>query len=160
MSPGRYGVMTIMRPARQVEDERATVAGWPPNDLAWLEACPVCAGRQRQVLFSGLRDLAFASAPGEWTMWRCACGIAYLDPRPTLSSIGAAYSRYYTHVPEREDGEIASRNVIQRGPPALKNDPLNRPFEYRLPAVPFGALVLGQIPRSRRALEHSIRHLP
>jgi SAM-dependent methyltransferase len=153
-------MMMIMRPARQVEDESTSVDGWPAHDLEWLEACPVCAGSQRQVLFSGLRDFAFAAAPGEWTMWRCACGTAYLDPRPTLSSIGAAYSRYYTHVSEHGHGQVGGGNLAQRATSALKNDYLNRNFDYRLPAVPFGALVVGQISRSRRALEHSIRHLP
>src|SRR5262249_20115200 len=131
-----------------------------PRDLEWLNACPMCSGSERQVLFSGLRDLAFAAAPGEWTMWRCACGTAYLDPRPTLSSIGAAYSRYYTHVPERQDGQIASSSVVRRAPSAIKNDYINRTFDFRLPAIPFGALVLGRASSSRRALEHSIRHLP
>jgi len=152
--------MMVMRPAQQIEDEAAGVDGWPSHDLEWLEACPICGGSERQVLFSGLRDFAFASAPGEWTMWRCACGAAYLDPRPTLSSIGAAYSRYYTHVPEREHGEMAGSNVVQRAIAAIKNDYLNRTFDYQLPAVPFGAFLLGRVSRPRRAVEHSIRHLP
>ncbi len=111
-------------------------------------------------MFSGLRDFAFAAAPGEWTMWRCACGIAYLDPRPTLSSIGTAYSRYYTHAEGGERNAIARGRLVRRVMGALKNDYLNRTFGYRSPAIPFGAVLLRQSSTSRRALEHSIRHLP
>ena len=151
----------VMRPARQIEDESTSADEWPPHDLESLGACPLCDGSQRRVLFSGLRDLAFAAAPGEWTMWRCACGAAYLDPRPTLSSIGAAYSRYYTHAPGREHGRrMEGNNVVRRAIADLKNDYLNRTFGYRLPAIPLGAALVRQTSRSRRALEHSIRHLP
>jgi 2-polyprenyl-3-methyl-5-hydroxy-6-metoxy-1,4-benzoquinol methylase len=151
--------MMVMRSARQIEVESTSADEWPSHDLEWLAACPVCGGTQRSVLFSGLRDLAFA-APGEWSMWRCGCGVAYLDPRPTLSSIGAAYSRYYTHAPGHEHVRMGRNSDIQRAIAALKNDYLNRAFDYRLPAVPFGAFLLGRFSKSRRALEHSIRHLP
>ena len=62
-------------------------------------------------MFSGLRDFAFAVAPGDWDMWQCqSCGAAYVDPRPTLDAIGRAYSRYYTHqadpIVERKVGTI------------------------------------------------------
>jgi 2-polyprenyl-3-methyl-5-hydroxy-6-metoxy-1,4-benzoquinol methylase len=153
--------MMVTRPARQIEDESTSADEWPPHDLESLGACPLCDGSQRRVLFSGLRDLAFAAAPGQWTMWRCACGAAYLDPRPSLSSISAAYSRYYTHAPGREHGRrMEGNNVVRRTIADLKNDYLNRTFGYRLPAMPLGAALVRQTSRSRRALEHSIRHLP
>ena len=152
----------VMRSARQIEDENsgADEWRWPQHDLEALGACPVCDGSHRRVLFSGLRDLAFAAAPGEWTMWRCACGVAYLDPRPTLSSIGAAYSRYYTHAPGHQNGRPQGTNIIRRVVADLKNDYLNRTFGYRLPAMPLGAALVRRTSSSRRALEHSIRHLP
>ncbi len=152
----------VMRSARQIEDENsgADEWRWPQHDLEALGACPVCDGSHRRVLFSGLRDLAFAAAPGEWTMWRCACGVAYLDPRPTLSSIGAAYSRYYTHAPGHQNGRPQGTNIIRRVVADLKNDYLNRTFGYRLPAMPLGAALVRRTSGSRRALEHSVRHLP
>jgi 2-polyprenyl-3-methyl-5-hydroxy-6-metoxy-1,4-benzoquinol methylase len=152
----------IMRPALQVDDENESARGgeWPARDLELLGACPVCGGAHRTCLFSGLRDLAFAAAPGEWTMWRCACGIAYLDPRPTLSSISAAYSRYYTHAAGLDRGVVAGGQFVGRVIGALKNDYLNRTFGYRSPAILIGAALLRRRSRSRRALEHSIRHLP
>jgi 2-polyprenyl-3-methyl-5-hydroxy-6-metoxy-1,4-benzoquinol methylase len=150
----------IMQSALQFNDESASADAWPARDLETLRMCPVCGGAHRTCLFSGLRDLAFAAAPGEWTMWRCACGVAYLDPRPTLSSIGAAYSRYYTHTQVRERGGAAGRRFIQRAIGGLKNDYLNRSFGYGAPALPFGAFLMRRCSRSRRALEHAIRHLP
>lgn len=150
----------VMRSARQIEDENTGADEWPQQDLESLGRCPVCDGSHRRVLFSGLRDLAFAAAPGEWTMWRCACGVAYLDPRPTLSSIGAAYSRYYTHAPGHQNGRSERTNMIRRVVAGVKNDYLNHAFGYQLPAMPLGAALVRRTSGSRRALEHSIRHLP
>ncbi len=133
---------------------------WPARDLETLGKCPVCNATHRTCLFSGLRDFAFAAAPGEWTMWRCACGVAYLDPRPTLSSIGAAYSRYYTHAEGHERNAIARGQPVRRVLDALKHDYLNQTFGYQLPAIPFGAVLVRRHSKARRALEHSIRHLP
>jgi SAM-dependent methyltransferase len=71
---------------------------WPAADLEHLGACPCCACADRTLIYEGLEDLAFRTAPGAWTFWRCeACRCGYLDPRPTLASIGRAYENYYTH---------------------------------------------------------------
>jgi len=78
--------------------ERPLPDSWPAEDLESLGACPACGSADRGLLFEGLRDDAFAVAPGRWTLWRCGgCSSAYLDPRPTPASIGRAYGRYYTH---------------------------------------------------------------
>jgi len=43
-------------------------------------------------------DWSFYCAPGTWTYWTCShCGSLYLDPRPTVATIGSAYGTYYTH---------------------------------------------------------------
>ncbi|MFZ0840966.1 MAG: hypothetical protein WAM77_26185, partial [Xanthobacteraceae bacterium] len=68
--------------------------------------------------------------------------MAYLDPRPTLSSIGAVYSRYYTHAPGHQNGRPQGTNIIRRVVAGLKNDYLNRTFGYRLPAMPLGAALV------------------
>ena len=71
---------------------------WPADGLESVPRCPVCGCAQREVLYDDLRDWTFASAPGVWTLVRCRdCGAAYLDPRPTPTTIGLAYRRYYTH---------------------------------------------------------------
>ena len=71
---------------------------WPTEDLEDLGLCPVCGESERSLLYDNLRDKIFFSSPGVWKMWRCrGCGFGYLDPRPSVESIGRAYAHYYTH---------------------------------------------------------------
>ena len=68
--------------------------------------CLLCGVRGTE-LHSALRDRVFG-APGEWRMVECrACGLAWLDPRPTPADIGKAYATYYTH------GSQQAGNVFQ-----------------------------------------------
>lgn len=74
------------------------VGAWPADGLAALGRCPVCGETGRSLFLDRLRDTTFYSAPGEWTLWRCAnCRSLYLDPQPTPETIGLAYESYYTH---------------------------------------------------------------
>jgi len=74
-------------------------------DADWIgldsvSSCPYCGGTDRQLLCAEVQDWTFYSAPGKWNYWECGrCCALYLDPRPSALTIGAAYSRYYTHVP-------------------------------------------------------------
>ena len=71
---------------------------WPEEGLERLGRCPVCGGGERELLHEALKDAVFFCAPGCWTMWRCGnCRSGYLDPRPTVATIGQAYTSYYTH---------------------------------------------------------------
>lgn len=73
-------------------------AGWPADGLERVLRCPVCDGPDRSGFLDALTDRIFDSAPGEWALQRCdACALLYLDPRPTVGTIGRAYERYYTH---------------------------------------------------------------
>jgi SAM-dependent methyltransferase len=103
-------------------------------------------------MLDGLVDTVFACAPGRWALARCeTCGAAWLDPRPTRSSIMRAYARYYTHVAAASEG---SRGV-QR---ALRQGYLRARWGYELaPAWPFGGALLSR--RRRAALDLSVRHL-
>lgn len=136
---------------------------WPLSDLQTLGECPVCSNKNRSLMFSGLRDFAFAAAPGEWNMWRCqSCAAAYLDPRPTPDSIGRAYSRYYTHqLAGTEAHKIGVLRALKQWlGPRLMNDYKNRTYGHHFPAVPFGAAISALWPARRRHAEHSVRHLP
>jgi SAM-dependent methyltransferase len=136
---------------------------WPTSDLQTLGACPVCGDRSQTLMFSGLRDCAFAVALGEWSMWRCGlCACAYLDPRPTPDSIGRAYVRYYTHqaVLATEQESALFRSLKRYFGSRTLNDYLNRTYGHHLPAVPLGALVSQFWPARQRRAAHSIRHLP
>ena len=147
------------------KDRAFTANGeWPVSDLEALGECPICTDRRRTLMFSGLRDFAFASAAGEWSMWQCQlCGAAYLDPRPRLESISRAYSRYYTHQLEtenqqRENGALRwfKRWLGTR----LLNDYANRTYGHHLPALPSGAAISIIWPVRRRRVDHQLRHLP
>lgn len=71
---------------------------WPADELEPVASCPVCGSTGQSILYADLGDDTFFAAAGKWRMMRCtACGSAYLNPRPTARSIGAAYSGYYTH---------------------------------------------------------------
>jgi SAM-dependent methyltransferase len=136
---------------------------WPVSDLQVRGECPACGSKHRSLMFSGLRDFAFATAPGEWNLWQCqSCRAAYLDPRPSPCSISRAYSRYYTH-----QVDVTTEN--KTGPlRALKgwlgarvlNDYTNRTYGHCLPAAPLGAAISGLWPARRRRADHSLRHLP
>jgi 2-polyprenyl-3-methyl-5-hydroxy-6-metoxy-1,4-benzoquinol methylase len=71
---------------------------WPPRDVEQVEACPYCGCQDRTLAYKDVQDWSFECAPGHWSYWDCAdCKALYLSPRPTESSIGRAYKRYYTH---------------------------------------------------------------
>jgi 2-polyprenyl-3-methyl-5-hydroxy-6-metoxy-1,4-benzoquinol methylase len=93
---------------------------------------------------SGLTDQVFQCAPGQWNLFRCDdCASAYLDPRPTLASIGLAYSSYYTHTPI-ETGKTGDGSWWRRWRLAQRNGFLNKHYGYHLkPAANF-SLFLSQ----------------
>lgn len=71
---------------------------WPASGLERVHACPACGNGGREQELDGLRDWAFAAAPGTWSLQRCkGCRAMYLDPRPDRESIGLAYDNYFTH---------------------------------------------------------------
>jgi len=71
---------------------------WPAEDLEYLSECPVCLSRKFYTVYNKLIDNAFSNAPGVWSLQRCVtCEVCYLNPRPTVESIGWAYTSYYTH---------------------------------------------------------------
>jgi 2-polyprenyl-3-methyl-5-hydroxy-6-metoxy-1,4-benzoquinol methylase len=132
---------------------------WPPDELEVLDACPVCGDKARTVIEDGLEDLAFRSAPGRWKMHRCAgCHVAYLDPRPSVASIGRAYANYYTHeAPWAEPAAAVAPSIKQK----LQNDYLNRQYGHDFrPALPFGPLWMLLRPATRRRVDLRLRHMP
>src|SRR4051812_20006724 len=81
-----------------------SVPEWVDQGLEQLGRCPCCDSTGRELLYSGLQDLAFAAVPGNWTMWSCRnCQSAYLDPRLSPGAIPRAYRNYYTHNTNKGD---------------------------------------------------------
>ncbi|HYW16170.1 MAG TPA: class I SAM-dependent methyltransferase [Allosphingosinicella sp.] len=87
---------------------------WPADGLAVLGRCPACGETGRSLFLDRLRDTTFYSAPGEWTLWRCArCRSLYLDPQPTPETVGLAYDSYYTHAASPDAGEAPKRSGLR-----------------------------------------------
>lgn len=132
---------------------------WPEEDLEKLGRCPVCGCRERVLAYEGLRDKTFFCAPGTWTSWRCgSCAVVYLDPRPTVASIGRAYGTYYTHQAESKSFFGKLLYAIQLG---IRHSYLNKEFGYRLKgALPFGWIAYRLMPSQVSVTRNTVRDLP
>lgn len=132
-------------------------AAWPATGLEAVRRCPVCGNAERTEFYRDLHDYVFCCAPGAWTLYRCSgCGAAYLDPRPTVSTIELAYRSYYTH------HQLANQCLSTRpwSRQAIKNGYLNRYFGYNFqPSLVAAARALYFFPLHRRRCERSIRGL-
>jgi SAM-dependent methyltransferase len=135
---------------------RDAAGEWPAGGLEAVDGCPVCGSDASRVMFSGLRDRAFRSAPGSWTLARCReCGSAYLDPRPTQDTIELAYRSYYTH-----DGG-AGRPAVGRLRRGLANDYRRVRWGYTQgSAIPGGRLIPRLAPSRGALVDRELRHLP
>jgi 2-polyprenyl-3-methyl-5-hydroxy-6-metoxy-1,4-benzoquinol methylase len=119
-----------------------------------VPACPACGGPRREPLYEGLTDRLFGT-PGSWRLQRCSeCGAAYLDPRPTRTSIASAYESYYTH----EDASSEASSGLRA---RLRNGYLNARYGYSLePASALGRIVVPLLPGHRAAADRHVRRLP
>lgn len=135
---------------------------WPVDGLEQLGACPLCGDEARDILHKAMADRLF-HAPGAWDLFRCkGCGLAYLDPRPDLLSIGLAYKKYYTHG-ERLDDDPRARG--RHWATRAKQYVLRNYIEARYSGEPsfrsrLVAAVLGLRPILRLSFDASMRHLP
>jgi len=144
-----------------VGDNNAWVQLWPENGLENIEICPICGERDRKCIYTELYDRVFFCAPGRWTLYQCnMCGSAYLDPRPTMATIGMAYQKYFTH----ESGSIPDyyslslHGKIRR---IMANGYRNWRFgsNYR-PSTFLGVIASVLLPKQIRGLDAHMRHLP
>lgn len=79
-------------------------------------------------------------------MWRfrecVSCGHWYLDPRPTLTSIGRAYSRYYTHETIDQANTENRGGALRAAARSARHGYLNSRLGYNLvPASRLGVLI-------------------
>lgn len=133
---------------------------WPAEDLEKVNGCPVCGDSNRNLLYTGLTDRVFQCAPGEWTLYRCLnCRSAYLDPRPTIKSIGRVYQAYFTHE-QIEEVDLSSQLRFGKLRLALRNGYLNKTFGYNLqPSNRLGYFLSLFFPLQRARESRAIRHL-
>ena len=133
---------------------------WPSEGLEAVQNCPACQHDRKTLLYDRLWDATFQVAPGEWSLWRCgACRSAYLDPRPTEATIGAAYGSYYTHVDE--DAGDPKGGLFTFLKKSLANGYRNWRFGSRFrPSSKLGPVVFYLAPAKRQQSDHLLRYLP
>lgn len=133
---------------------------WKPGELEDVGRCPACGGATSEYRYRDLLD-HLGGVPGRWNFRRCVgCESLFLDPRPTVASIGKAYSSsaYFTH----ESG--AAAHAADNGETtawALANGYLNARFGCRRqPALPLGRWLIPLLVPIRQQLDFFYRHLP
>ena len=137
---------------------------WPEEGLERVEACPYCGSHRRTLAYKDVQDWSFNCAPGKWDYWDCdGCKALYIDPRPTPSTVGSAYAKYYTHASSQPASILQSLKL------RLRNECLTQRFQtnitprLNLPQflsgavesvgkrvhMPFGGMLLAKLPRGR-----------
>lgn len=135
---------------------------WPSDGLEYLNQCPVCESKQREVIHKDLTDNVFFCAPGKWTLWKCAdCESGYLDPRPNTETINLAYQRYFTH---NEASNYSSLSFLGKLRRRLANG--DRNYRYGTHDYPAGIIgIIGILASAlmtnvRADIDAAMRHLP
>lgn len=138
---------------------------WPADDLEALGHCPICHDTARTVAYDNLTDTLFQCAPGRWTLHACTgCGTAYLDPRPTATSIGKAYTTYCTH-PHATGSEKSTayswRSAFRKFAHASMNSYRNARWQMHLtPSNNWGRLLVTPLFPLRALIEQQMRNMP
>lgn len=135
---------------------------WLEDGLETLDKCPVCSETNRSILHTDLVDNTFHCAPGFWQLWQCAkCRSAYLDPRPTPETIGAAYQEYYTHKINKSKLDYDKLTWPRQQRRKIVNGYKNRRFRTSAaPASRLGYYLISCFPPLRRRLDREYRNLP
>ena len=138
------------------------VKDWPENELEQVVSCPVCGSDGRRLLYKGLTDKVYYSVPGMWQLQQCLkCESAFLDPRPTPSSIWRAYTNYVTHKSTEVDIPLTEMNFRQRLRRALSNGYINSKYGANLqPSSRLGKWLLPLIYGKQGEIDHALRGLP
>jgi SAM-dependent methyltransferase len=109
------------------------------------------------MIYDGLEDRNFFTAPGKWKIDRCAaCGLARLNPRPSRETIGDAYASYYTHSAAPTTTQSVRASVRR----SLAHGYLNGRYGCNFsPALGAGIYLLPFFPARRARAVRGIRHL-
>jgi 2-polyprenyl-3-methyl-5-hydroxy-6-metoxy-1,4-benzoquinol methylase len=134
---------------------------WPEGEVEQLGYCPLCGTKERKLLHRGLSDVLFHCAPGKWNLHQCqGCDAAYLDPRPSLSSIHLAYRNYYTHKPVTEVS-VKNMHLAQRITRSLGNGYRNWRYGSSIqPSSFLGVIAAYLAPELKKTIDVSYRYLP
>lgn len=113
-------------------------------------------------MYKDLSDTLFQCAPGRWNIQMCQnCGTAFLDPRPTASSIGNAYLKYCTHPTGKARTSWNWQEKLRRLSKSIFNSYRNARWKTSLnPANTWGFYLVSLIPPLCSLLEQQMRHMP
>ncbi|QDE38789.1 class I SAM-dependent methyltransferase [Luteibacter pinisoli] len=133
---------------------------WRGGAAEAVRSCPACGAVERSPHAGAVFDHLRPADDDLWTFWKCdACASLYPDPRPSMDSIGAAYSDYYTHHPQHAGGLPGSNGTVSVLSRCVDGY-LNARFGSTLPnAMPIGHLVFSMIEPLRLKLDYHGRHL-
>lgn len=132
---------------------------WSVDELESVVACPACGdpsgGFDR---YTQMHDL-LEFLPGEWRIKECAhCRSLFLDPRPTIESIGKAYATYFTH------NSSAEAHASDNGKSLawkLANGYMNARYGcQRSPSWSLGRFIVPVLLPIRQQLDYFYRRLP
>lgn len=142
-------------------DDKYDLGEWPKGELEHIGHCPLCGAKERKLLHQGLTDILFYCAPGKWTLHQCQnCDAAYIDPRPSITSMHLAYRTYYTHNPVR-DISIANLPLVQRITRYLGNGYRNWKYGTSFqPSTILGVVAAYLAPDLKKSIDVSYRYLP
>ncbi|WP_167784816.1 class I SAM-dependent methyltransferase [Ramlibacter rhizophilus] len=129
---------------------------WPAGGIEVLGRCPVCYSNSRELLHEQLLDRLFGT-PGLWTLHRCECGVAYLDPRPRSDFLYLAYRDYYTH--QRQDEAAGIASLMVRAKALIRRQYVGAKYGVRTRHSP-GYALLRLFPAQTNALDAFMRHIP
>lgn len=146
----------VLRPTTDSPSCGATT--WAGGSTVRVVACPACGGRERSAHARGVVDHLDPSGRDSWQVWRCrACESLYPDPRPCDESLAAAYTHYYTHNVDPEDG---GQHGLRGRAAAYVNHYLNRRFGGRLtPSMAPGFTAFSLVEPWRLKLDYFGAHL-
>lgn len=127
-----------------MKDSKCWDTAWPHAQLESVHQCPVCNSIERSLLYSDLVDNVFFVAIGRWDIYQCgSCQSAYLDPRPSQTSIHKAYGVYYTHSSSSVNHAADNLGLLKRIRKMLSNGFFNYHFgTQRKPQIKLGRWLL------------------
>lgn len=134
---------------------------WPDKGLEHIGVCPICESADRNVLHKKVVDNVFFCAPGTWTLWGClSCGVAYLDPRPSVQTIHLAYSNYYTHIKSSDQSAYVHHGGLRKIVRSIISHYANWRYSNKeQPSFSFGVLAAYIFPPLKKIVDHKYRHL-
>jgi len=107
-----------------------------------IKECHLCGGRQFKFLYKNHDRLL--GLEGEFSLWRCSCGLVFLNPQPDVEEIAKYYPADYAPYAADEDRSVSGRflEMVERACYDSKSHPW-----LKACLLPFRPLVRGALIR-------------